>query len=86
MIEKKVIALKKDELSIIEFIKKTLGKGKISKVRIEYTPIGEKIIISTNKPGLVIGRRGERIYPPCLRGSVVNRSRSRNPVTLKASH
>ena len=38
-----------------------LGKGKISKVRIEYTPVGEKVIISTNKPGLVIGKRGEKI-------------------------
>ncbi len=38
-----------------------LGKGKISKVRIEYTPIGEKIIISTNKPGLIIGRGGEKL-------------------------
>ncbi len=34
---------------------------KISKVKIKYTPVGEKIIISTNKPGLVIGRKGEKI-------------------------
>ncbi|MAH03480.1 30S ribosomal protein S3 [Candidatus Pacearchaeota archaeon] len=61
MEEKKVIKLKKEEFAIRESIKKSLGKGKISKVRIEYTPIGEKIIISTNKPGLVIGRGGEKI-------------------------
>jgi len=42
-------------------IKDNLGKGKVSKIRIEYTPIGEKIIISTHKPGLVIGRKGEKI-------------------------
>jgi len=28
---------------------------------IEYTPVGEKIIISTNRPGLVIGKKGEKI-------------------------
>ncbi len=61
MEEKNVVAFKKKEFSVKEYIKSILEKGKISKVRIEYTPIGEKIIISTHKPGLVIGRRGERI-------------------------
>lgn len=61
MEEKKVVKFKKDEFAIKEYIKTSLGKGKISKVKIEYTPIGEKIIVSTNKPGLVIGKRGEKI-------------------------
>ena len=61
MEEKKIIKLKKEEYTIREYIKKSLGKGKVSKARIVYTPIGEKIIISTNKPGLVIGRGGEKI-------------------------
>jgi small subunit ribosomal protein S3 len=61
MEEKEVIKFKKEEFSIREHIANSLGKGKISKVRIEYTPVGEKIIISTHKPGLVIGRGGERI-------------------------
>lgn len=61
MEEKSVVKFKKDEFAIKEYIKSILGKGKISKVRIEYTPIGEKVIVSTNKPGLVIGRRGEKI-------------------------
>ncbi len=61
MEEKSIVKFNKDEFSIREYIKKELGKGKISKVRIEYTPIGEKIIVSTNKPGLVIGRKGEKI-------------------------
>jgi small subunit ribosomal protein S3 len=38
-----------------------LGKGRISAVTIEYTPIGEKILVSTSRPGLVIGRKGEKI-------------------------
>lgn len=61
MEEKNTVNFKKEEFSIREFIKKNLGMGKISKVRIEYTPVGEKIIVSTHKPGLVIGRKGEKI-------------------------
>jgi small subunit ribosomal protein S3 len=61
MEEKKFVQLKKDEYGVKEFIKRQLGKGKMSSVKIEYTPIGEKITITTNKPGYVIGRKGERI-------------------------
>ena len=61
MEERKFIQLKKEEFGIKEYIKRNLGKGKISKLDIEYTPVGEKIIIHTSRPGLVIGRRGEKI-------------------------
>src|SRR4030067_1047779 len=61
MEERNIVKFKKDEFAIKEYIKSILGKGKISKSRIEYTPIGEKVIVSTNKPGLVIGKRGEKI-------------------------
>jgi small subunit ribosomal protein S3 len=61
MEERATVKFKKDEFAIKEYIKAILGKGKISKARIEYTPIGEKVIVSTNKPGLVIGKRGEKI-------------------------
>tara|TARA_Y100000294_G_scaffold81348_1_gene76470 strand:+ start:494 stop:1192 length:699 start_codon:yes stop_codon:yes gene_type:complete len=61
MEHKKAVKFKKDEFSVKEYIKNSLGKGKISRIKIEYTPVGEKVIISTNKPGLIIGRGGERI-------------------------
>jgi small subunit ribosomal protein S3 len=61
MEEKRFVAFKKEELGVKEYIKFSLGKGRISNVAIEYTPVGEKIIIATSKPGLVIGRRGEKI-------------------------
>ena len=61
MEERKFIKLKKEEFGIKEAIRRNLGMGKISRLDIEYTPVGEKIIISTSKPGLVIGRRGEKI-------------------------
>ncbi len=61
MEEKNISKFKKNEFSIREYVRNSLGKGKISKVKIEYAPMGEKIIISTSKPGLVIGRGGEKI-------------------------
>jgi len=61
MEERKFVKLKKEEFGVKEFIKSSLGKGKISTVQIEYTPIGEKIIVSTSKPGFIIGKRGEKI-------------------------
>jgi len=61
MEEKNVVKFKKDEFAMREFIKNSLGRGRVSRVRIEYTPVGEKIIIATHKTGLVIGRGGERI-------------------------
>jgi small subunit ribosomal protein S3 len=61
MEEKNTIKFKKNEFEIREYIKNSIGKGKVSKVRIEYTPVGEKIVVSTHKPGLIIGRRGEKI-------------------------
>lgn len=61
MEERKSVKFKKDEFAIKEYVKSTLGKGKISRIKIEYTPIGEKVIVSTTKPGLIIGKRGEKI-------------------------
>jgi len=61
MEEKKFVNFKKEELAVKQYIKNELGKGKISEVLIEYTPVGEKIIISTSKPGFVIGKKGEKI-------------------------
>ncbi|MBU2496874.1 MAG: 30S ribosomal protein S3 [Nanoarchaeota archaeon] len=58
MIGKQFIGAKKKEFIIKEFIKKELGKGKISKIGVERTPLGERIIVHTTKPGLIIGRRG----------------------------
>ena len=61
MDEKKFVQFKHDELGVREYIKRSLGKGRVSEVSIEYTPVGEKIIVATDKPGIVIGSRGEKI-------------------------
>jgi len=56
MIEKKFIKEKKQEFNIKEFIRKQFNY--ISEVSIERIPIGEKLIIKTSMPQIVIGRRG----------------------------
>lgn len=61
MIEKKFIEIKKNEYAMKEFIKSELGKGKVSNVKIERTPIGERIILFTSRPGTIIGKGGENI-------------------------
>jgi small subunit ribosomal protein S3 len=61
MEEKNVVKFKKEEFAIRESVRASLGKGKVSRVKIEYTPVGEKIIIATNKPGMIIGKGGEKI-------------------------
>ena len=77
MEERKSVKFKKDEFAIKEYIKETLGKGKLSRVKIEYTPIGEKVIVSTNKPGLIIGKRGEKIEE--LTGLLKTKFKLENP-------
>ena len=61
MEEKNTVKFKKEEFAIREYVRDSLGKGKVSRVKIEYTPVGEKIIISTNRPGMIIGKGGEKI-------------------------
>ncbi|MBU2612738.1 MAG: 30S ribosomal protein S3 [Nanoarchaeota archaeon] len=77
MDEKNIVKFKKEEFSMKEKIKDEIGKGKVSKVKIEYTPVGERIIISTNKPGLVIGRGGERIEQ--ITNMIRNKFKLENP-------
>lgn len=61
MEEKNVVKFKKEEFAIREYVRYSLGKGKVSRIKIEYTPVGEKIIIATNRPGMIIGKGGEKI-------------------------
>lgn len=77
MEERKTVELKKDEYKVKEFVKKTIGKGKFSAIGIEYTPVGEKIIVSTHRPGLIIGRGGELINQ--LTEDLKNKFKLENP-------
>jgi small subunit ribosomal protein S3 len=61
MDEKKFVGFKKKEYAMKKYVWNSLGKGKVSSIKVEYTPVGEKIIVATDKPGLIIGSRGEKI-------------------------
>ncbi len=61
MIERKFVAKKLKELQVKEFIAQVIGEGKYSHLDIKKTPLGEKIVIHTARPGLVVGKKGENI-------------------------
>lgn len=61
MEEKKFVGIRKEEFGVKQYIKKEFGMGKVSMVKIDYTPVGERITVSTHKPGLIIGKKGETI-------------------------
>ncbi|MBU0962708.1 MAG: 30S ribosomal protein S3 [Nanoarchaeota archaeon] len=61
MIERQIIAQKMKEKQIEEFIFSYLNKASYSHTELQRTPLGEKIIIYTSRPGLVVGRRGSNI-------------------------
>ena len=61
MIERKFVSQKVNEFQIKEYIMSEMGNANISHTEIQRTPLGEKVIIYTSKPGLVVGRKGENI-------------------------
>ena len=61
MEEKAFVGVRKDEYNVKQFVKRMFGKGKVSRVTIEYTPVGERIVVATHRPGWIIGRKGEKI-------------------------
>jgi len=49
------------EIEIEKFIKENFPMGDYSKIEMQRTPLGIKILIHTNKPGRIIGRSGRNI-------------------------
>jgi small subunit ribosomal protein S3 len=60
-IERKFITQNMKELQIKEHILAALGKVGVAHVQLRRTPLGEKILISCSRPGLVVGRAGSNI-------------------------
>ena len=60
-IERKFITQNLKELQIKEYILQSLGKVGVARVQLRRTPLGEKILISCSRPGLVVGRAGSNI-------------------------
>lgn len=61
MIERKFIAEKRKEFQIKNHIDLLLRRVGASQVKLKKTPLGEKIMITAARPGLVVGRKGENI-------------------------
>lgn len=61
MIERKFVAEKRKEFQIKNHIDLLLRRVGASQVKLKKTPLGEKILITAARPGLVVGRKGENI-------------------------
>lgn len=61
MIERKFVAENLKEFQIEEHLRSILGKAGLSYIKLQRTPVGEKIIICSSRPGLVVGKSGSNI-------------------------
>src|SRR6056297_2344600 len=61
MIERKFVSQNMKEFLVKDFLFKELSRVGLSDVALQRTPLGEKIIISASRPGLVVGKGGSNI-------------------------
>jgi len=61
MIERQFVSQKIKEFEIQQYVKEELRGVGLSHVKIQRTPLGEKIIVFSSKPGLIIGKKGQNI-------------------------
>ncbi len=61
MIERAFIAQKTKEYYIKKFIEARLSKTGVSHIKLKKIPLGEKIIIHTSRPSLIVGSKGSNI-------------------------
>ncbi|MBI2137696.1 30S ribosomal protein S3 [Candidatus Woesearchaeota archaeon] len=61
MIEREFVRQKKKEFQIQQFISDILKNVGHSFTEVQRTPLGEKVIVHTSRPGLVVGRKGQNI-------------------------
>ncbi len=61
MIERNLVKQKKKEFQVHKFISDNLNRVGHSHTKVQRTPLGEKIIIFTSRPGLVVGSKGSNI-------------------------
>lgn len=61
MIERKFIAENLKEYQIEEYLRSVLGKAGMSYIKVQRTPLGEKIIICASRPGIIVGKSGSNI-------------------------
>ncbi|MBW2988984.1 30S ribosomal protein S3 [Candidatus Woesearchaeota archaeon] len=61
MIERKFVTEKIKEFQIQEYVKSGLKNAGLSHVKVQKTPLGEKVVVYSSRPGLVVGRKGQNI-------------------------
>jgi len=61
MIQRKILSRKILEFEINEYVRENLKGAGLSNVKLQITPLGEKIIVAASRPGLVVGRKGQYI-------------------------
>lgn len=61
MIERQIITQRIKEEAIADFVMTFLGRLSCSRVSLQRTPLGEKVIVHTSKPGLIVGKKGANI-------------------------
>ncbi len=61
MIERKFIASNIKEFMVQEFIANSVKGAEYSHIKLQRTPLGEKIVIYSARPGLIVGRKGQNI-------------------------
>ncbi len=61
MIERDFVRQKKREFQIQEFISASLKNVGHSYTELQRTPLGDKVIVHTSRPGLIVGRKGQNI-------------------------
>ena len=61
MIEREIMAQKMKEFQIQEYVGGNLKNSGYSHIKLQRTPVGEKIIVYASRPGLVVGRQGSNI-------------------------
>lgn len=61
MIEREFIAQKTKEYYIKKYVEESLGDVGVSDIMLKKIPLGEKIIIYTSRPSLIVGSKGANI-------------------------
>ena len=61
MIEREFITQKTKEYYIQKYIESKLNRVGVSSIRLKKIPLGEKIIIETSRPSLIVGSKGSNI-------------------------
>ncbi|MFP4567964.1 MAG: 30S ribosomal protein S3 [Candidatus Woesearchaeota archaeon] len=61
MIERKFVSQNMKEFLVKDYLFKELSRVGLSDVALQRTPLGEKVIISASRPGLVVGKGGSNI-------------------------